>query len=143
MDMDKVWRMIMTLVLAVALWHVATDVFADKGTGGEEPVHHVAGDVSASHFHAGQKDASFSLPLAPSLPEAELNGATVQCHLLLSMREKRFAESSFSLKEGIDLLSRRNEILSLHRSRLYPTTTSYCCCPACGYYIFTLRRILI
>lgn len=133
----------MTLVLAVAWWHVATDVFADQGTGGEEPVRHVAGDVSASLFHTGQKDASFSPPLAPSLPEAELSGAAVQCHLLLSMREKRFAESVFSLREWMERLSRRNEILSLHRSRLYPTTTSYYCHPACGYYIFTLRRILI
>lgn len=137
--MVKFLKFIGLLVLALALWQTAGDAFAvKKGDAGK----HMA-ENAAAVYHQGE--ACVSAPQLPYLPDAELSGISGQSHLLSLARIQRFitTEYLFSLKEYAGKRTQCEAVLSLHREKLYDTT-AYCHCqPACEYYIFTLRRILI
>lgn len=140
--MEKVLRFILTLMLVSVLWHLTGDVSAQEKAGMET---HLPKSVSSAvHVaHSQPEDSCIKMPVQPILPEAELANAVVQLQLLTSFREKRLAESVFSLKEQLNRLSQHEATLSLHREKLYHTTTDSQRYPVCEYYVFTLRKILI
>ena len=79
------------------------------------------------------------------LSDAELAGSAGTTQLLTFSRAQRSYTTEYilSLKDMIERLAHRDDVLSLHRSKLFDTSTSYRCHPACEYYVFTLRRIII
>lgn len=92
-----------------------------------------------------QDEACFTSPRLPYLPVAELTSNTGHIQSLVMSRVQRsyIAEYIFSLKDWVAKLAQRETVLSLHKEKLFDVT-AYCRCrPACEYYIFTLRRILI
>lgn len=92
-----------------------------------------------------QDEACFTSPRLPYLPVAELISNTGHIQSLVMSRVQRsyIAEYIFSLKDWVAKLAQREAVLSLHKEKLFDVT-AYCRCrPACEYYIFTLRRILI
>lgn len=92
-----------------------------------------------------QDEACFTSPRLPYLPVAELTSNTGHIQSLVMSRVQRsyIAEYIFSLKDWVAKLAQREAVLSLHKEKLFDVT-AYCRCrPACEYYIFTLRRILI
>lgn len=84
-------------------------------------------------------------PKLPYLSDAELAGSAGTTQLLTFSRAQRSYTTEYilSLKDMIERLAHRDDVLSLHRSKLFDTSTSYRCHPACEYYVFTLRRIII
>lgn len=138
--MAKILRFIGFLVLALALWQTASDTFIGQTIDGGKCVN----ENAVAMYHQ-QETACITAPQLPYLPDAELAGFAGQSHLLSFLRVQRFSsiECVFSLKDWVDMLAQRAAILSLHNEKLYDTTTTYRCHPACEYYIFTLRRILI
>lgn len=92
-----------------------------------------------------QDEACFTSPRLPYLPVVELTSNTGHIQSLVMSRVQRsyIAEYIFSLKDWVAKLAQREAVLSLHKEKLFDVT-AYCRCrPACEYYIFTLRRILI
>lgn len=84
-------------------------------------------------------------PQLPYLSDAELASSAGTIQLLTFSRAQRSYTTEYilSLKDMIERLAHRDGALSLHRSKLFDTSTSYRCHPACEYYVFTLRRIII
>lgn len=138
--MAKIVRFIGFLVLALALWQTASNTFIGETIDGGKCL-----NEKVTVMYHQQEAACITAPQLPYLPDAELAGFALQSHLLNSLRVQRFSsmECVFSLKDWVDMLAQRAAILSLHNEKLYDTTTYYRCHPACEYYIFTLRRILI
>lgn len=138
--MDKILRFIGFLVLALALWHTASDAFTINAVDAGQTVN----DKNAIVHQ--QSATCIATPQLPYLPEAELAGSGAgQSQLSNFSRIQRLSttEYIFSLKDCIDRLTQREAALSLHREKLYDATAYYRCQPVCEYYIFTLRRILI
>lgn len=103
-----------------------------------------AADIQATAIRH-QDEACFTSPRLPYLPVAELTSNTGHIQSLVMSRVQRsyIAEYIFSLKDWVAKLAQREAVLSLHKEKLFDVT-AYCRCrPACEYYIFTLRRILI
>lgn len=136
--MAKYLRFIGFLVLALALWQTAGNMFIGEPIDSGKRV-----DLNSTAIYHQQEEAYNAVSKLPYLPEAEMAGGIGQSQLLNSLRVQRsFAiENVFSLQ--VDMLARRDAILSLHREKLYDTSAYYRCHPVCEYYIFTLRRILI
>lgn len=138
--MAKYLRFIGFLVLALALWQTASNMFIGKPIDEGKRM-----DVNCTAMYQQQEEAYNAVSKLPYLPEAEMAGGIGQSQLLNFLRVQRsFAiENVFSLQDWVDMLARRDAISSLHREKLYDTSAYYLCHPVCEYYIFTLRRILI
>ncbi len=60
----------------------------------------------------------------------------------LRIRRAEELQQNF-LKNLIDRFSLREELLAIHRSKTFPSHSIHCVSPACHYFVFMLRRILI
>ncbi|GFI00240.1 hypothetical protein IMSAGC004_02648 [Bacteroidaceae bacterium] len=60
----------------------------------------------------------------------------------LRIRRAEELQQNF-LKNLIDRFSLREELLAIHRSKTFPSNSIHCVSPACHYFVFMLRRILI
>lgn len=138
-NMVQFLRFIVFLVLALSLWQTAGNAFPVKK--GDARKYVAENGVTVYH----QEETCVSAPQLPYLPDAELSGMSGQSHVLSLSRIQRFItiEYLFSLKDWLDKLAQWEAVLSLHREKLYDTTAYYRCQPACEYYIFMLRRIVI
>ena len=138
--MAKFLKVILFLILAAAFCGSVSDAFtvqtvdaitiaAQTGLGEE-------GNAQGSYIPA---------PQLPYLSDAELASSAGTTQLLTFSRAQRSYTTEYilSLKDMIERLAHRDGALSLHRSKLFDTSTSYRCHPACEYYVFTLRRIII
>lgn len=140
MIMAKFLRFIGFLVLAFALWQTASDTFIGRTIDEGKCV-----NEKATVIYHQQKETCIAVPQLPYLPEAELAGFSGQSQLLTFLRIQRSSATDciFSLKDWVNMLSKREAVLTLHREKLYDATAYYRCNPVCEYYIFALRRILI
>lgn len=103
-----------------------------------------AADIQAAAVRH-QDEECFTSPRLPYLPVAELASTAghIQSLVLSRVQRSYLAEYIFSLKDWVAKLAQREAVLSLHKEKLFDVA-AYCRCrPACEYYIFTLRRILI
>jgi len=65
-------------------------------------------------------------------------------HGTLDLRIRRAEELQQNfLKILIGRFSLREEILATDRAKIFPSNPIHCVSPACHYFVFTLRRILI
>ena len=103
------------------------------------------GSVSDAFTVQTVDEMVIAAPKLPYLSDAELAGSAGTTQLLTFSRAQRSYTTEYilSLKDMIERLAHRDDVLSLHRSKLFDTSTSYRCHPACEYYVFTLRRIII
>lgn len=131
--MTKIVKVILFLLFAVAMHCVANNIFTDNQVEGQECI--------TSYTIESQKVSSAQLPY---LPEGELTNG-VQSHQTITYRIQRISilEYFISLKALAHKQSLREGALARHQGRIYDSTISYFCHPACEYYVFALRRILI
>ena len=143
--MAKFLKVILFLILAAAFCGSVSDAFtvqtvdaitiaAQTGLGEE-------GNAQRNDVRQG---SYIPAPQLPYLSDAELASSAGTIQLLTFSRAQRSYTTEYilSLKDMIERLAHRGA-LSLHRSKLFDTSTSYRCHPACEYYVFTLRRIII
>lgn len=144
--MAKFLKVILFLILAAAFCGSVSDAFtvrtvdeitiaAQTGLGEE-------GNAQRNDVRQG---SYIPAPQLPYLSDAELASSAGTIQLLTFSRAQRSYTTEYilSLKDMIERLAHRDGALSLHRSKLFDTSTSYRCHPACEYYVFTLRRIII
>lgn len=139
-DMVKLLRLIGFLVFAFVFWQIAGDTFTE--TKVDAGKHVTEKGITVGH----QEDACVSVPQLPYLPDAELTGLFGHSQSLSFSRLQRSLTTEYfvSLKSWVNKLAQREAMLSLHREKLYDATSLHNRCqPACEYYIFTLRRIII
>lgn len=130
--MIKFVKVILFLLLTVVLYGIG-DISNEKlEQEGCAPVIHLV--------HQDQIGA----PESPYLPVAELTN-NLQSHQISMSRIQRVqvCEYFFLLKNFLQSWAERESSLSLHREKIYATTVSCYCQPACEYYVFTLRHIII
>lgn len=60
----------------------------------------------------------------------------------LRIRRAEELQQNF-LKILIGRFSLREELLAIDRAKIFPSNPIHCVSPACHYFVFTLRRILI
>ena len=143
--MAKFLKVILFLILAAAFCGSVSDAFtvqtvdeitiaAQTGLGEE-------GNAQRNDVRQG---SYIPAPKLPYLSDAELASSAGTIQLLTFSRAQRSYTTEYilSLKDMIERLAHRDGAL-LHRSKLFDTSTSYRCHPACEYYVFTLRRIII
>ena len=144
--MAKFLKVILFLILAAAFCGSVSDAFtvqtvdaitiaAQTGLGEE-------GNAQRNDVRQG---SYIPAPQLPYLSDAELASSAGTIQLLTFSRAQLSYTTEYilSLKDMIERLAHRDGALSLHRSKLFDTSTSYRCHPACEYYVFTLRRIII
>lgn len=121
------------MLFAIAIHCVADNIFTDKQVEGQECI--------MSYTVEPQKVSSAQLPY---LPEGELTNGC-QSHQTITSRIQRISllEYFISLKTLVHKQSLIEGALAQHQGRIYDSTTSCFCHPACEYYVFALRRILI
>lgn len=143
--MVRCLKIIVFLALAMALGDIVCDAFVGvepmKGDGVSDVRQHVA----IYHQNLPQDEMCFNIPALPYLPDGELASIAGYTQLLIFSRIHRFylSEYLFSLRDWVVQLARREEALSLHWEKLFDAVACCRCLPACEYYIFTLRRIVI
>lgn len=144
--MAKFLKVILFLVLATAFCGSVSDAFTVQTV--DEMV--IAAQVSLGEEGDTQRNdvrqgSYIPAPKLPYLSDAELAGSAGTTQLLTFSRAQRSYTTEYilSLKDMIERLAHRDDVLSLHRSKLFDTSTFYRCQPACEYYVFTLRRIII
>ena len=134
--MAKFLKVILFLILAAAFCGSVSDAFTVQTV--DEMV--IAAQVSLGEEGNTQRNdvrqgSYIPAPKLPYLSDAELASSAGTTQYT--------TEYILSLKDMIERLAHRDDVLSLHRSKLFDTSTSYRCHPACEYYVFTLRRIII
>lgn len=131
--MARLVKIILFLLFAVAIHCVADNNFTDNSVENQE--------YALSYTIESQKVSSAQMPY---LPEGEVSHGG-QSHQTVTSRLQRInlLEYSISLKALVHKQSLREDALVQHQGRIYDTTTSYYCHPACEYYVFALRHILI
>ena len=142
--MAKFLKVILFLILAAAFCGSVSDAFtvqtvdaitiaAQTGLGEE-------GNAQRNDVRQG---SYIPAPQLPYLSELASSAGTTQLLTFSRAQRSYTTEYILSLKDMIERLAHRDGALSLHRSKLFDTSTSYRCHPACEYYVFTLRRIII
>lgn len=144
--MAKFLKVILFLVLATAFCGSVSDAFT------EQTVDEIAfaaqtglGEEGNAQRNDVRQGSYIPAPQLPYLADAELASSTGTTQLLTFSRSQRSYTTEYilSLKDVVERLAHRDGALSLHRSKLFDSSTSYRCHPACEYYVFTLRRIII
>ena len=138
--MAKFLKVILFLILAAAFCGSVSDAFTVQTV---DEITIAAQTGLGEEGNAQRNDVP--APQLPYLSDAELASSAGTIQLLTFSRAQRSYTTEYilSLKDMIERLAHRDGALSLHRSKLYDTSTSYRCHPACEYYVFTLRRIII
>ena len=145
--MAKFLKVILFLVLATAFCGSVSDAFTVQTV--DEMV--IAAQVSLGEEGVYAEEMMFGKEVIFRLRNChicQMQNLQVPLELLSLLTFSR-AQRSYtteyilSLKDMIERLAHRDDVLSLHRSKLFDTSTSYRCHPACEYYVFTLRRIII
>ena len=134
--MAKFLKVILFLILAAAFCGSVSDAFtvqtvdaitiaAQTGLGEE-------GNAQRNDVRQG---SYIPAPQLPYLSDAELASSAGTIQLLTFSRAQRSYTTEYilSLKDMIERLAHRDGALSLHRSKLFDTSTSYRCHPACEY----------
>ncbi|MDD3040588.1 hypothetical protein [Bacteroides sp.] len=131
--MAKFVNIILFLLLAVALHGIANNISNENVEQNE-----YAGTISLVH------QDQIGAPQLPYLPVAELT-SNLQSHQISMSRVQRVqtGEYFFLLKNFLQNWAKRESSLSLHREKIYATTVSCYCQPACEYYVFALKHIII
>lgn len=139
--MVKYIKFIGLLVLALAFWQTLSNSFIGTGLVSEKE----SVDIHAVTVKHQADKTCFTSPQLPYLPDAELASSNGHMQLLTFPRVQRsyITEYLFSLRDCGEKLAQREAVLSLHKEKLFDTTTYYRCHPVCEYYIYTLRRIII
>lgn len=144
--MVKFLKVILFLILATAFCGSVSDAFTvqtvDETTIPAQTDLGEEGDIQRNDVRQG---SYIPAPKLPYLSDAELASSVGTTQLLTFSRVQRSYTTEYilSLKDMIERLAHRDGALSRHRSKLFDTSTSYRCHPACEYYVFTLRRIII
>lgn len=136
--MGKFIQVILCLLFAMVIYATANELSARNDA---DNLAHAALAVQ----NEGAIRAVVTATCPPYLPDAELAGAGMQVQQISISRLQRInvLEYIFSLKSLSQRLADRDAALSQHWSRIYETTTSYCCHPVSSYYVFALRRIIV
>ncbi|EKU87786.1 hypothetical protein [Bacteroides oleiciplenus] len=143
--MAKFLKLILILVLATAFWGSVSDAFT-KLVDETVSVSQIAmGEDGNIQRNAVRQGSYIPAPQLPYLSDAEIASSGGTTQLLTFSRAQRSYTTEFilSLKDVVGRLAHRDDALSLQRSKLFDTTAFYRCQPACEYYVFTLRRIII
>ena len=134
--MAKFLKVILFLILAAAFCGSVSDAFTVQTVDAIT----IAAQTGLGEEGNAQQGSYIPAPQLPYLSDAELASSAGTTQLLTFSRAQRSYTTEYilSLKDMIERLAHRDGALSLHRSKLFDTSTSYRCHPACEYYVFTL-----
>lgn len=143
--MAKFLRVILFLVLATTFCGSVSDVFTVQAVDGMAFVSQSAlGEDGSEQREAVRQGSYIPAPQLPYLSDAEIASSSGTTQLLTFLRMQRsYTTYILSLKDMVEQLAHRDGALSQHRAKLFDTNVYYRCSPACEYYVFTLRRIII